>query len=117
MSERKRSRQICIRLTDEEFALWQKKLKASGLSQTDYLVKVLSNSVVKVYTIREDLQPLFTELRHIGGNINQLAYLSNIGQTSAVYQSITRLQYQHSAIVSQIMKFLNEPKFKKEIIR
>ena len=108
MPERNRKRQVCLRLTDDEYTLFEKKCSESGLSKTDFLVSVLRNSTVKIYRIDEALRPLITELRHIGANINQLAYFSNIGQEQAVRDSIGTICTDHSRIMSEISEFLKK---------
>ena len=111
MPNRKRTHQICLRLTEEEYALFQQKCSDSGLSQTDFLVSVLNSSTVKVYCIEEALKPLISELRHIGANINQLAYFSNIGQESKVRFEIESIRRRHNLLMEEISDFLKHPKF------
>ena len=108
MPERKRERQICLRLTDDEYALFEKKCSDSGMSKTDFLVSVLKNSTVKVFSIDNSLRPLISELRHIGANINQLAYFSNIGQEQAVRDSIESVCFEHNRLMREISDFLKE---------
>ena len=110
MPERKRERQICLRLTDDEYALFEKKCSDSGMSKTDFLVSLLKNSTVKVYRIEEALRPLISELRHIGANINQLAYFSNIGQEQAVRDNIESIRMSHNRLMNEISEFLKAPR-------
>ncbi|MCL2107989.1 MAG: hypothetical protein FWH20_01410 [Oscillospiraceae bacterium] len=63
MSNRKRKHSFSILLSDEEYTLWLKKQGASGLSKTDCFVKLLSNSVIKMYSFGEKLK--FTGLDKI----------------------------------------------------
>lgn len=129
MPNRKRTRQVCLRLTEEEFALFQQRCSDSGLSQTDFLVSVLNSSTVKIYRIEEAIKPLISELRHIGANINQLAYFSNIGhaphqtvgcaeaisaglrQESKVRFEIESIRRRHNLLMEEISEFLKHPKF------
>ena len=110
MPERKRERQVCLRLTDDEFTLFEKKCSDSGMSKTDFLVSLLKNSTVKVYRIEEALRPLISELRHIGSNINQLAYFSNIGQEQAVRDNIESIRMSHNRLMNEISEFLKAPR-------
>ena len=110
MPERKRYRQVCLRLTDDEYALIEKKCSDSGLSKTDFFVSVLKNSTVKVYRIEETLRPLISQLRHIGANINQLAYFSNIGQEKAVRDNIESIRMSHNRLMNEISEFLKTPR-------
>ncbi len=111
MQNRKRNHQICLRLTDEEFALWNQKCIESGLSQTDFLVKCLKDSTVKIYQIEESLRPMMKELRYIGSNINQLAYFSNVGQEEKVRAEIESIRRSHNRLTQEISDFLKNPKF------
>ena len=115
MPERTRDRQVCLRLTYDEYALFEKKCNDSGMSKTDFLVTVLRSSTVKIYRLREALRPLISELRHIGANINQLAYFSNIGQEQVVRNNIERICKNHEKIMAEISEFLNEPRWKIDV--
>ena len=106
MPERKRYRQVCLRLTDDEYALFEKKCSDSGLSKTDFFVSVLKNSTVKVYRIEEALRPMMKELRYIGSNVNQLAYFSNIGQEQPVRDNIESIRKSHNRLTAEISGFL-----------
>ncbi len=110
MPERKRYRQVCLRLTDDEYALFEKKCSDSGMSKTDFLVSVLKNSTVKVYRIEEALRPMMKELRHIGSNINQLAYFSNVGQEQPVRDNIESIRMSHNRLMNEISDFLKAPR-------
>lgn len=111
MPKRKRNHQVCLRLTDDEFALWEQKCSESGMSQTDFLVSALKDSTVKIYLINEALLPMMKELRYIGSNINQLAYFSNVGQEYKVRTEIESIRRQHNLLMEEISDFLKNPKF------
>lgn len=109
MPNRKRNHQICLRLTDEELALFNQKCSDSGLSQVDFLVSALKSSTVMVYRLDDTLRPLISELRHIGANINQLAYFSNIGQEENVRFEIESIRKSHNRLMEEISAFLKSP--------
>lgn len=111
MPNRKRNHSICLKLTDEEFRLWNDKQKASGLSKTDYLVRAIRNSEIRIYSIEESLAPLIHEIRKIGTNLNQLAYFSNIGQDEKVRSEIGAIRRENEIVMKKILDFLNNPKF------
>ena len=115
MTERKRDRQLCLRLTDDEFALFEKRCSDSGMSKTDFLVAVLKNSTVKVFRIDEAMRPLISELRHIGANINQLAYFSNIGHEQAVRDNIESICRSHNRLMAEISEFLKAPRYTADV--
>lgn len=111
MPNRKRNHQVCLRLTDEENVLFEKRCNDSGLTKTEFLVSVLKNSTVKIFCVDEAICPLMKELRYIGSNINQLAYFSNIGQEYKVRQEIESIRRKHNLIMEEISDFLKNPKF------
>ena len=111
MPNRKRNHSICLKLTDEEYQLWNSKQTASGLSKTDYLMKALRSSTVKIYSIEDSVRPLVHEIRKIGTNLNQLAYFSNIGQDERVKSEIHAIRLENEKVMEQLSDFLKNPKF------
>ena len=111
MPNRKRNHAICLKLTDEEYALWTAKQTASGLNKTDYLMKAITRSEVRIYSIEDSIAPLIHEIRKIGTNLNQLAYFSNIGQEYRVRAEIEAIRKTNDRVMGQLSDFLNDPKF------
>lgn len=111
MPNRKRNHSISLKLTDEEFQLWNTKYKASGLSKTDYLIHSIRNSEVRMYSIEDSIAPLIHEIRKIGTNLNQLAYFSNIGQDEKVRAEIGAIRRTNDMIMGQLSDFLKKPQF------
>lgn len=79
MANRTRNRPFCVRLTDKEYALWLKKHKTIKLGKTDYFIRTLKDSIIKVYSFDKVIKNLHGELRKIGVNLNQIAYYVNSG--------------------------------------
>lgn len=111
MPNRKRNHSISLKLTDEEFQLWNTKHKASGLSKTDYLIHSIRNSEVRIYSIEDSIAPLIYEIRKIGTNLNQLAYFSNIGQDEKVRAEIGAIRRTNDMVMGQLSDFLKNPQF------
>lgn len=111
MPNRRRYHSISLKLTDEEYQLWNIKHKASGLSKSDYLMQAIRSSEVKVYSIEESIAPIVHEIRKIGTNLNQLAYFSNIGQEYRVRAEIETIRKTNDRVMGQLSDFLNDPKF------
>ena len=111
MPNRKRNHAICLKLTDEEYALWTAKQTASGLNKTDYLMRAISRSEVRIYSIEESIAPLIHEIRKIGTNLNQLAYFSHIGQDDKVRAEIGAIRRTNDAVMGQLSDFLKYPQF------
>ena len=112
MAERKRNHSICLKLSDEEYALWTEKQEKSGLSKTDYLIRAISHSEVRIYSIEDSIAPLVHEVHKIGTNLNQLAYFSNIGQDERVRAEIGAIRKANDEIMGKIADFLDKPLFK-----
>ena len=112
MPNRKRNHSICLKLTDKEYDLWTAKQTASGLNKTDYLMKAISRSEVRIYSIEDSIAPLIHEIRKIGTNLNQLAYFSNIGQDERVRAEIGAIRRANDEVMGKISDFLSSPKFK-----
>ena len=100
-----------MKLTDEEYDLWTSKQTASGLSKTDYLIRAISRSEVRIYSIEESISPLIHEIRKIGTNLNQLAYFSNIGQDERVRAEIGAIRRTNDRVMVQLSDFLKNPQF------
>ena len=111
MANRRRYHSISLKLTDEELQLWNTKHEASGLSKTDYLMRAIQDSEVRIYSVADDIAPLIHEIRKIGTNLNQLAYYSNIGQDSKVRAEIGAIRIANDRLVEQIEDFLKNPEF------
>ncbi|PPD00091.1 MAG: hypothetical protein CTY31_09390 [Hyphomicrobium sp.] len=75
-----RSRMVCIRMTDDDYALKAAQAKELGLT-----VSGLCESLVLTGKVDMSARPsyramdpaLFTELRRIGNNVNQIAHATN----------------------------------------
>ncbi|MGN0576727.1 MAG: plasmid mobilization protein [Ruminococcus sp.] len=111
MTNRKRNHSICLKLSDEEYSLWDRKQKASGLSKTDFLIKAIKNSNVRVYSVEESVRLLIHEIRKTGTNLNQLAYFSNIGQEEKVRNELRAIRLANDKVMEQLSDFLKNPKF------
>lgn len=66
---RNRNRQLSFRLSEKEIAAFEKKRVASGLSKTEFLLKLLKSSKIQVVQFGDSFKDLHYELRKIGINI------------------------------------------------
>jgi hypothetical protein len=82
---RKRQKQIVIRLTEQEFSQLKKKVRESGLSQQTFLIKAFSDKKLVNPII---LNRLISEISHIGNNLNQIAKRCNSGRTDVLSEVI-----------------------------
>jgi hypothetical protein len=75
IENRRRNETLTVRLTKSEKRAIQNKAKKSGLTMSDYFVKVSAEKQINVI----DVKPLLTELKRLGANINQIARRVNSG--------------------------------------
>jgi len=106
---RKRNNQFAIRLSDSELALWNGKQSASGLGKTEFFLKMLKSTRIKVYSFSETLKELYNELRHIGNNLNQAAYLVNIDRFEAAAMEIDMMFNEFEETMRRFQKFIDNP--------
>lgn len=83
MHERKRNHQLSMRLTEDEYATWERKQLASGLNKTEFLMKLTDSCSVNIFCYDEAMKPVITELRRIGNNLNHIARVSNSSDAPA----------------------------------
>ena len=108
-SNRNRNNQLAVRLSDSGLALFKKKQAASGLNKTDFLVKLLKGSKITAYHFTDDVKQLCSELRKIGVNLNQIAYLVNIGRHTEAEGEILRMRTAYFNIFDKVSSFLDKP--------
>lgn len=84
---RTRTHQIKIRLSDDEYKAFLKKLEESKLTQQEYILTAINDSDIKVDNnleqVPELLQVLYDLLRQVKGiatNCNQMARVANINR-------------------------------------
>lgn len=74
MKKRKRNRQIVIRLSEDEYEILKEKVKKSGKTQQEFLIRLIKNKkIINTFF----LERLVFEFRKIGININQLTKFLN----------------------------------------
>ncbi|MCD8238782.1 MAG: MobC family plasmid mobilization relaxosome protein [Clostridiales bacterium] len=81
MVGRKRNHNFSVRLNDSKIKLVRQKIKKSGLSQREFLVRCVSEK--EVYSndgIKSVIKSFIVELNRVGNNINQIARRINSGQ-------------------------------------
>ena len=113
---RKRNNQFAIRLSDSELALWNSKQAASGLGKTELFLKMLKSTRIKVYSFNETLKALYNELRHIGNNLNQAAYLVNIDRFDVAAREIDAMYQEFMNLMNRFQKFIDNPMINATVI-
>ena len=82
MAVRTRNQAIAFRVTPAEAKKIREKVRRSGLSQQEYLLRAALEQQILVI---HELKPILTELRAWGKNLNQLTVLAHTGHVQTVY--------------------------------
>lgn len=109
MPNRTRTHAFSVRLSDNEYRLLQKKLTASGLNKTDYFIRMLKGSIIKVYSFDKEVGSLYLELRKIGVNLNQIAMLANGGFLPNAENQIKNMSAVYNSTFFALKSFLEKP--------
>lgn len=84
MANRKRNKQIAVRVTDEEYAEIMKQVEKSGMTQQDFFLKAIRETNI---TNLDGLKEVVPEMKRIGNNLNQVAKKLNEGEGGTITQS------------------------------
>lgn len=79
MANRKRDKNIAVRVTGQELTRIKKKVELSKLTQQEYFLRCLLNKDIQ---IKEGGVEVVKSLKAIGNNVNQIAHKVNAGQIS-----------------------------------
>ena len=82
MEHRKRHQVIAFRVTEAERRQINAKIRQSGQSQQEYLLRAALEQPILVI---HELKPILSELRAWGRNLNQLTVLAHTGHIQTVY--------------------------------
>ena len=82
MAVRTRNQVIAFRVTPVEAKKLREKVRQSGLSQQEYLLRAALEQQILVI---HELKPILTELRAWGKNLNLLTVLAHTGHVQTVY--------------------------------
>ena len=98
-----RTRQHCymFRMTKEEKELIDGKVKASGLSKTDFLIKALSD---KPIVCIDNGAEILSELKRQGNNLNQAVKNNYFGEATEneILSAVSKCKEVYSAILAAI---------------
>ena len=106
---RNRDKQFNIRLTEKELADFERKRAISGLSKTDFFMKLVRGSNIKVYRFDDEVKDIMHELRKIGVNLNQVAYFANTFQSDKTQVALRYYQKSFCEAMDRLLAFLDKP--------
>ena len=99
---RTRAKQVVIRMSDEEYAAMKQKVEASGMKQSEYLIKCITNKNVMN---TDGMKEFAIQLKRVGVNLNQIAEaLNSTGYYD--YRLITQNQKELSEIWQLLKQYL-----------
>lgn len=83
-ANRKRSKAITLRMTDDEHTLFRNKVAASGLTQQEYFTRLVhgsaipsENSIRELKKLNDTVSDLDRQVRGMAINVNQMARIAN----------------------------------------
>ena len=103
MEKEKKTVEICVRVTPTEKKELQKKADAAHLSLSRYLVKSASDKKIMQ---TENILDLIFQIKKIGTNINQIAYIAN-SQRFMTKNDMAAVRKQMEAVLVLMKKVIN----------
>lgn len=113
---RNRNCQLSLRLSEKELELFERKRAATELSKTEFLMKLLKPAKIQVFQFSDTIKALHGELRKIGVNLNQIAYLVNIGHDVQAKYELHQMTRQYEEVLDRLKHFLDTPLVNAQII-
>lgn len=102
---RQRSKQLNIRISEDEAAKLQTLIQKSTLTQSEYLRKSILN---KKITVVQELPEFTTEIKRIGNNLNQITRAVHAEQIYDCRQEIKQLQEEMKQIWQSLNAYLQK---------
>lgn len=99
--ERKRDKQINIRLRADEYLKVYSLMEKSDMGLSEYVRKcILKKEIVRIYKIKEFLE----ELNRIGNNLNQLTRKVNQGKVKEMGDDLAQINCNLNVVFEKILK-------------
>ena len=102
MPNRKRNRQLVLRLTNDELELFRIKCANSKMKQADFFLLALDKTPI---IIIEELSPILVELKRQGINLNQA--VRNINEGNPLHDEIEKAIDNCNAIYDKLSEVTN----------
>ena len=101
--ERKRDKQINIRLTESEYLNVCLQVEKSGLGLSEYIRKCILGKEIKVVS---GIKELVWELNRIGNNLNQLTRKVNEGKAVELGDNLSQINCNLDTVFEKIVKII-----------
>lgn len=101
MENRTRPYAYTFRASEDERKIIDEKLKASGLTMTDFIIKSITNKSIMVF---ENSGEILNELKRQGNNLNQIARANYFGLATKrdILSCVDELKNTYKAITKAI---------------
>jgi len=107
---RKRNIPVCIRLSEKEYKVLEKKLEKAKMNKTEYLVKILLGKEIRICSFDKDINNIIYELQKIGVNPNQISRNLNSSIFQDAAKDIRQITEEHTEMCNQFLNFINAVK-------
>ena len=96
-----KNKKMSIRIAEGDLQKIRTKAEQAGISLTDYVTRCcLGNQIVRI----DGLEEVIRQQKRIGGNLNQLTTLANMGKVQVVYlKELTATYAQVSDRISELL--------------
>ena len=101
--ERKRDKQINIRLNESEYLNVCLQLEKSGLGLSEYIRKCILGKEIRVVS---GIKELIWELNRIGNNLNQLTRKVNEGKAVELGDNLSQINCNLDTVFEKIVKII-----------
>ena len=101
--ERKRDKQINIRLAEDEYLNVYRQMEKSDLGLSEYIRKCIMGKEIKIIS---GIEELVWELNRIGNNLNQLTRKVNEGKVMELGDNLFQINCNLNTIFEKIVKIL-----------
>ena len=99
--KRRRNKAVTVRMNETEYADFQNKVEESGLSQQAYIISAVrgatitpSDEIAVLKEISKTFADFEKQVRGLGTNVNQMAYIANGQGYLPVEEALARLSDQ-----------------------
>lgn len=104
---RRRNRQIVIRLSDEELSIFKSKVQQSGKTQQEFLISLIKDKEIVNIDSLSIFKQIYIELKQQGNNLNQIAKALN-HKKYYQYELITENQKELSNLWQSLNQYLQK---------
>lgn len=107
MVNRKRTKQVVVRFTEEEYAALEEKLNIAQLSKTDFFIKCVTDKPIYVVN---GIRDVYYELSRIGANLNQIAKNLNGGFYQSADKELREIRQDFSIAKNELLRLIERVK-------